>query len=71
MASPCPRCGNPLDAEGVCASCAFAGVLDDPVASAFPLEYEEVAERIAKRRHLVDLEPLGKGGMGFVFHARH
>ena len=70
MKPSCPRCGNPLDAADYCPSCAFGAVLDDSVASAFPLEQEETAERIAKRRQLIDLEPVGRGGMGFVFRAR-
>ena len=51
----CPRCGAALGASGVCAAC-LASAGDEPVLLAGSFELEE---------------PIGEGGMGQVWRARH
>src|SRR5687768_15018118 len=69
-AHPCPECGSPVSAQGLCARCLLEGAATptEPAAPrANPPSLEEVRGAFPQ---LEVLEMIGRGGMGSVFKVR-
>jgi serine/threonine protein kinase len=70
LAEPCPECGSPVAAQGLCARCLLEGAAASTEPVALRTNPPSLDDVRAAFTQLEVLEMIGRGGMGAVFKVR-